>query len=153
MSVTFSGFLWVLLLYPISKTDHHKTNDILVKVALNFFIGNLYIYKQINHDTENYLSVWHQTHYDITDNNNVSLECLNIHYHWNNSLTCQSHCDITDNNNVSLECLNIHYHWNNSLICQSHCDITDNNNVSLECLNIHYHWNNSLICQPLWYYW
>jgi hypothetical protein len=32
--------------------------------------------------TENYLSVWRQTHYDVTDkNNNISYESLNIHYH------------------------------------------------------------------------
>ena len=32
-------------------------------------------------DTENYRSVWHQTHSDVTDkNNNVSFECLDKHY-------------------------------------------------------------------------
>ena len=30
-------------------------------------------------DTENYLSVWCQTHYDVTDQNNN--EGINIHYH------------------------------------------------------------------------
>ena len=33
-------------------------------------------------DTENYQSMWSQTHCDVTDkNNNVSFEGLDIHYH------------------------------------------------------------------------
>jgi len=39
-------------------------------------------YQGIDHDTENYQSVWRQLHYYITDkNNNSSFDCLNIHNH------------------------------------------------------------------------
>ena len=36
-----------------------------------------YQYQGRDSDTENYLSVWHQTHYDVTDqNNNINCEGL-----------------------------------------------------------------------------
>jgi len=38
--------------------------------------------RQTDSDTENYLSVWCQTHYDVPDiNNEVSFECLDLHHH------------------------------------------------------------------------
>jgi hypothetical protein len=55
---------------------------------------------KINSDTENYLSVWCQTHYDVIDrNNDVSFEGLDVHYHRTRSET---------SNNICL--VDVHYH-------------------------------------------
>jgi hypothetical protein len=49
-------------------------------------------------DTENHRQVWRQAQYDITkENNNVSLECLNIHYRLYHRLSYQTHGDTSDN--------------------------------------------------------
>jgi hypothetical protein len=42
-----------------------------------------------------YRSLWHQTHFDVTDkNNNFSFEDLDIHYH---SSSCRTHYKTSDN--------------------------------------------------------
>ena len=57
-------------------------------------------------DIENYRSVWHQTHFDITDkNNNVSFKDLYIHYITRSQLVLC--CDTSDN--VCLDLQNCRY--------------------------------------------
>jgi hypothetical protein len=58
-------------------------------------------YQRTDSDTENYHSMWRQTHYDFADkNNNVSFGSLNKHYH---SSSYWTRCNIGDN-----VCLNLH---------------------------------------------
>ena len=63
---------------------------------------------KLNSDSENYLSVLHQTHYDVTNrSNNVNYEGLNIHYHWYLSSSYWTCCDTSSN--VCLDLHNYHY--------------------------------------------
>jgi len=57
------------------------------------------------HIYSKYRSLWHQTHYDVTDKNNyITIESLYKHYDWYNSSSFQIHCDTSYN-----VCLGLHH--------------------------------------------
>jgi len=73
--------------------------------------------QQPNSDTENYLSMWCQTHYDvliIDKNNNISFEGLNIHYLLYHSRTVRLSASFTTSDNVCLN-QNLHNYCCNSI--------------------------------------
>jgi len=81
--------------YPVAFTVVQAIMTlILYCCCFSIFISNCYArfsfdlmegyfqYQQNDSDNENYRSVWHCTHYGVTDkSNNVSFEALNKHYH------------------------------------------------------------------------
>jgi hypothetical protein len=80
----------------------HRTN---LFICNSYFLLDLTLwyfqYKQIYHDTENYHSVWRQTHYDITGKTyNISFEGIltyNVYYHISSYRSC-----------YDVICLNLH---------------------------------------------
>jgi hypothetical protein len=63
---------------PVALFQQFSNLDILPLISLSYII----CFNKLT-DAENYQSVWHQTHFDVTDKNyNISFEGLNIHVHY-----------------------------------------------------------------------
>ena len=117
------SFRYILILVFIWKFDIFP----LMYAADNVWITELtLIHKNIwsvrNSHAQVYMSIWHKTHYEVTDkHNNVSSEGLDKYYHKYSSMFYRTRWDIS--NNVCLDLQNCHY---SVLIFHSDCNNLSN---------------------------